>query len=389
MPQQTVDHYVTLGDAILLSAGESETIAAGVFVGSMGNLGGNGVYSPFGSDGSSLDNFGVVFSDTFGGVGFISNNGLIVNEPGAIITGYFDGIGVNGNNETIRNLGSIAAVGPAGDGIRFDNSSNHVQLANYGSITGPLNGVFIDSNVDGGTVNNYGSITSPNNGISVATHSGLTTHIANASGAVITGGSSAILSGFGAIDLVNSGTIDGKVFSGLFTLGASDSIINKGIINGSVYLLNPASASFNGKGGTSGDIFTGIGNDVILAGNGNISIHVGTGNTTMTAGPGHDRFVFDGHIGGHVDQIKGFNIHRDKIVLSEADLPGLGPLGHLHATHFAINGNAPNAGAQIVYIESSGFLYYDANGDHAGGRTHFATLAGHPPVGLGDFLVAA
>jgi hypothetical protein len=389
MNPQTSNLYVSAGDAIDLSPGESQLIVPGIFVGSTGSGGGNGVYSPFGSDGSSLDNFGVVFSDTYGAVGFISGNGLIVNESGAAIIGYFDGINVNGNGETIKNLGSVLAVGPGHDGIRFDHSSNHVQLANYGSISGPGDGVFVDSAVDGGVINNYGSITSAGHGIFISTNSGLTTQINNANGATITGATDAILSGYGALDLVNAGTINGTLFCGIFTLAATDSILNTGTINGTVHLLGAKGDTFDGKGGTSGDIYAGAGNDLIIAGKGNVSIHMGTGNSTITAGPGHDQFVFDSPIGGHVDLIKHFNPHADKIVLSEADFPGLGPLGKLGAAHFGINGDAHNAHAQIVYKQGNGFLIYDSNGDHPGGQTHFATVAGHPPLGLGDFLLQA
>jgi Ca2+-binding RTX toxin-like protein len=141
--------------------------------------------------------------------------------------------------------------------------------------------------------------------------------------------------------------INGDIFCG--DTGASDTIVNHGTINGVVWLYG-ASDRFNGKGGTSRDIYAYSGNDVIVGGKGALSMHVGTGNSTLTAGPGHDRFVFDSSIGGHVDLIKGFNALVDKIVLSEAHLPGLGPLGKLHAAHFGVNGNAHNASPQIVYI---------------------------------------
>jgi hypothetical protein len=38
-------------------------------------------------------------------------------------------------------------------------------------------------------------------------------------------------------------------------------------------------------------------------------------------------------------------------------------------------------------VQANADGYYDSNGSAAGGRTHFATLAGHPPIGVGAFLI--
>jgi Ca2+-binding RTX toxin-like protein len=169
---------------------------------------------------------------------------------------------------------------------------------------------------------------------------------------------------------------------------ATDTIINNGVINGIVDLFG-ASDFFYSKGGSSGDVFAGAGNDVIVVGKNNVSVHVGAGKSMITAGPGHDRFFFDHFAGGPADVIKHFNPLIDKVVLSEADFPGIGPHGKLHATHFGVSGNVHNPHPQIVYNQGDGFLFYDSNGDLPGGQTHFATLVGHPPLKLADFLVEA
>jgi Ca2+-binding RTX toxin-like protein len=360
----------------------------------------DGVRSDY--DGSVLDNFGEVVSGsslTGSGVKFNGNNDLIVNERGAVIAGTLTGIIVNGNNETIKNYGSVS--GFANAGVDFGMNSNHVQLINHGTIitgSGPFSdAVYANSQLDGGIIRNYGTIGSGSGdgiGIDLQEKPGLTTHITNHRGAVIAGGGGlyAVVSAVvgDAVDLRNAGTIDGAVLTGART---GSTIVNHGRIKGAVDLLGTHD-TFNGKGGASGDIYAGdlygySGNDVVIAGKGNLSIHIGTGDNTLTGGTGHDKFVFDSAIGGHVDLIKHFNPQLDTIVLSESDFHGFGPHGTLHAAHFGLNGNVHNGGPQIVYNESNGFLYYDANGDHPGGQIHFATLAGHPPVGLGNFLLEA
>jgi Ca2+-binding RTX toxin-like protein len=347
-------------------------------------LGGEGVYSSF--DGASLDNFGAVYSDIFAGVAFNGNSSVIVNEAGAIISGGPLGIGISGDGETIKNLGSVFGLNNLGDGVRFDFNANHFQLTNYGSVAGHGLGVGVFSHFSGGVIDNYGSISSDKHeGIGVETLTPLTTEIFNAKGGTITGGTlGAVVSGKGGIDLHNAGTINGTIY--FSDTGAINTIVNRGSING-VVELDGASDFFNGKAGTSGAIYAGAGNDVIIAGGGTLSLYAGGGNATMTAGSGHDQFVFRGSLGSHPDLIKHFNPHRDTIALSTYDFPGLGPLGPLHAPHFHINGNAHNASPQVVYMQSDGFLFYDSNGDLPGGQTHFATLAGHPHVGVGEFMI--
>jgi serralysin len=112
---------------------------------------------------------------------------------------------------------------------------------------------------------------------------------------------------------------------------------------------------------------------------------------TLTGGPGADRFVFNTPLNPkfNVDTITDFTPSQgDKIVLSETDFGGIGALGTLGPVHFHV-GAPVNGKPQIDYDPSTGFLVYDANGDHPGGMTHFATLTTHPTIHHGDFIVIA
>jgi len=113
------------------------------------------------------------------------------------------------------------------------------------------------------------------------------------------------------------------------------------------------------------------------------------GHDKWTGGPGADRFVFDVALNpANLNTITNFTPSKhDKIVLSETDFAGLGPLGRLDAGHFHLN-HPVGANPQIVYVRSTGFLYYEPNG-YLGGHDHFATLSSHPFIHHADFIVEA
>jgi hypothetical protein len=384
MPEQSSSETIP-GVAITFDPGpEKWTIDSGVKVSSQ--LSSTVVSS---TNQSTLDNFGSLYAEN-GAVNFDhgSSSAFIINEKGGYMSGVTFGIRFDGNGMTIENFG-INILGDVA-GIFFDHYAKNTQVFNYSVISGGV-GIFFESSVDGGVLHNNGAILAgltytTGIGVEIDTNPGLLTQVTNAKGATISAGAEAIYVALGDLDLVNDGILNGGVDIG--NAGSTDTIINRGRIYGSV-ILNGAADRFNGKGGISGDIYLGGGNDVVIGGRGKLTVHVGFGKSTITAGPGHDRFDFSDFSGGPADLIKHFHPQIDKIVLSETDFPGLGPLGQLRFSHFGINGNAHNAHPQIVYNETNGFLYYDANGDLPGGRTHFATLAGHPLIGHGDFIIAA
>jgi Ca2+-binding RTX toxin-like protein len=87
------------------------------------------------------------------------------------------------------------------------------------------------------------------------------------------------------------------------------------------------------NGSSAADVLWGFGgNDVIKGFGGNDLIDGGLGNDILKGGAGADRFLFDTTLdpNTNVDRITDFRPGQgDKIVLSEADFPGIGPLGTL------------------------------------------------------------
>jgi hypothetical protein len=390
MPIQSVD---SIGTGIRINFGPAEqwTINPGVIVGSSDNRAVSSAQNQ-----SVLDNFGVLY-DTSGeaAVVFTGNNGLIKNESGATISGDFSGfltggtgVRLAGSGDTIQNFGNIDGLGGLfSDGIWFDPNSSNATLVNHGSVFGVFDAVVANSSHDGSVIQNFGSLNSLIDGVVINTVHGLTTQVTNAKGATIAGGIDSIAVSVGALSLTNNGTLNGTLVLGDST--AHDNIFNHGKINGAV-TLGGAFDFYSGAKGKSGDIFTGAGQDIVQVGKGKVSIHIDdAGHSTVTAGSGHDKFIFDNGLGGGNIVIRHFSAAADHIVLSEAIFGGLGPLGTLKENHFGKDGNAHNGLPQIVYNSHDGFLFYDSNGEFPGGQTHFATLAGAPPIGHASFLLVA
>lgn len=133
------------------------------------------------------------------------------------------------------------------------------------------------------------------------------------------------------------------------------------------------------------------GDDTIAAGDGNDTIIGGAGKDAMSGGTGADQFVLNaGLTAPNVDTITDFKHDADVIALDDAVFKAIGP--SLSAGEFyAIAGAsaAHDANDRIIYNTSNGRLYYDADGNKAGGvaAVHFATLTGKPLIDAGDFAI--
>jgi len=149
-------------------------------------------------------------------------------------------------------------------------------------------------------------------------------------------------------------------------------VANGGIYNGTNNLTIAATAVIeNAIGGSGADQL--IGNNWInrLSGRG--------GADTLTGGKGADWFVFDTALDGttNVDRITDFISGVDKIELDDDVFDVVGLAASILAD---INLAILSAGEHIRYA-ANGDLFYDS--------FKFATLAGHPALVAGDFLVVA
>lgn len=143
-------------------------------------------------------------------------------------------------------------------------------------------------------------------------------------------------------------------------------------------------------GGDGNDFLSGeSGNDILVGGNGNDRLSGGLGNDTLFGDLGEDEYGFFSPLGVlNVDQINGFSSASDTIVLLDTTFSKL-PSGIVAPQYFRANatGTAVDADDFLLYNTTTGGLFYDSDGNGAGGAVQFAILSGAPIISAADFSV--
>jgi Ca2+-binding RTX toxin-like protein len=136
------------------------------------------------------------------------------------------------------------------------------------------------------------------------------------------------------------------------------------------------------------------GKDALVGGGGDDVLHGGAGSDVLTGGGGGDRFVFDTapHSSANMDKITDFvRADGDKIVLEDAVYTALLASGTgnpaLLASQFVVGTAATTAEHRIIYNQSQGRLFYDADGNGAGAAVQFATVAAGMALSAADLWV--
>ncbi len=146
-------------------------------------------------------------------------------------------------------------------------------------------------------------------------------------------------------------------------------------------------------GGTDHDrLFGGTGRDQLRGDAGNDTLVGGSGRDQLWGGSGRDTFKFDtALLPGNADIIRDFSSSDDRIVLDDAVFKALalanrtGPA--LLAEEFRLGAGAQDADDRIIYDQTTGSLFYDADGNGAGAAMRFAVLANKALVTAADFYV--
>ncbi len=134
-------------------------------------------------------------------------------------------------------------------------------------------------------------------------------------------------------------------------------------------------------------------NNTIFGNSGANVLNGGLGNDTLSGLLGADTFVFNTALNAATnrDTIMDYNSAADTIRLENtgAGLFNTLALGVLNALFFKANatGTATDADDRIIYNTVTGALFYDSNGNAAGGAIQFATLNTHPVINAADFVV--
>ena len=157
--------------------------------------------------------------------------------------------------------------------------------------------------------------------------------------------------------------------------------------------------------GTKGnDVIQGLdGNDKLAGGSGwdtlnggsqNDILNGGLGRDVLYGGAGRDTFVFNTRItasnklgSSNVEVIKDFAPKDDTFQLDNALFKALGGAGALNSKFFYAGKAAHDADDHIIYNKATGELFYDSNGNSAGGVTVFAQLANKTTLTSADFVV--
>jgi Ca2+-binding RTX toxin-like protein len=119
----------------------------------------------------------------------------------------------------------------------------------------------------------------------------------------------------------------------------------------------------------------------------------GLGNDNLTGGADSDFFVLNATLGTttNMDTITDFAHLIDHIQLENSIFTQLSVVGTLNVANFrsSLDGAAADANDYILYNSLNGRLYYDSNGNGAGGATQIALIGvfGHATLTAADFTV--
>lgn len=135
------------------------------------------------------------------------------------------------------------------------------------------------------------------------------------------------------------------------------------------------------------ELFGQNGDDNVNGGDGMDIINGGAGTDTLIGGLDADRFVFETTLGAsNIDTILDFQLGQDRIELAQSIFSTLG-LGALSASAFTTGTAATNSSQRIIYDNSTGAVYYDADGSGAEAAVQFAILSNKAAITHSDFFI--
>jgi len=208
------------------------------------------------------------------------------------------------------------------------------------------------------------------------------------------------INGLGGNDLIQQGSGGNDVVDG----GAgTDSIEFKTAATGAL-VVDFASGTITGSGsiaftsiervvaGNFNDVLNGAAGGQNFAGQGGNDTLWGAGGVdTLWGGSGNDFFVFREMGSANADRLSDFAAGQDKLQLDDAAFGAIGASGGFAAGDARFwassSGAAHDANDRVVYNTSTGQLYYDADGNGAGGAQLFATLTTKPVLTATDIVV--
>ncbi|MGE5563565.1 MAG: beta strand repeat-containing protein [Bacillota bacterium] len=329
-----------------------------------------------------------------GGAG---NDGLIGGDGNDTLTG---GVGNDNLNGGLGNDTASYADATAGVKVRLIAGTQNTLGAGSDSLTGieNLTGSAFNDNLTGDSGVN---ILAGNDGNDVISGLDGDDKINGGNGNdVLDGGAgNDVLNGAVGIDTASYATAASGVTVSLALTSAqatggagSDTLSSIESLTGSNFndTLTGNNIANNIDGGSGNDVIDGgAGNDTLTGAAGNDSLDGGTGNDVLNGGANADTFLFSSALNPttNVDAISGFVAADDTIMLSSAIFTAAGPDGTLNANAFRVGTAAHDLDDRIIYDQTSGRIYYDADGSGAGARVLFAKVAPGTVLTNADFQV--
>lgn len=375
----------------------------------------------------------------------------VIASFNASLGGYISGVSTSNTYSYIENMtlnsSAINAVGSTADNILVGNALNNKLFGLAGNDI--LNGKAGMDTMDGGDGNDTYYV--DNLGDAIIDSSGIDTVVTYLNGYTLgsalenltLANNSSVLSGTGnASANILKGNAYGNILNGktgadtmiggagndaYYVDNANDKVVEKAsegtdkVISSISHMLsdnveNLTLSGTNGIGGAGNSLSNnitgnaganrllgwagndsldgGAGNDSLDGGAGNDRLYGGLGKDVLTGGAGSDQFIFDSALGStSIDTITDFTAgNADRIVLDDDIFTALGITGNsagvaLTASKFQLGSVANDAGDRIIYDQTSGKLYYDADGTGSASAIQFATLSTQPALAATDFLV--
>lgn len=131
----------------------------------------------------------------------------------------------------------------------------------------------------------------------------------------------------------------------------------------------------------------GLGDDQLDGGSGSDRIDGGAGADTLTGGEGKDLSILSAALRpAQPDTITDFQHGIDRIVLNHSAFAPLLP-GFMNAAAYYVGAAAHDADDRIVYDQTTGALYFDADGSAVGSSVQIAKLSAGLTLAATDFTV--
>jgi Ca2+-binding RTX toxin-like protein len=169
------------------------------------------------------------------------------------------------------------------------------------------------------------------------------------------------------------------------TLTGTGNISGTGNGNANIITGNGGNNTLTGAGGND-TLTSGAGNDKLLGGDGNDILVGRAGNDTLTGGGGQDLFTFYSP-NDKVDSITDFNRVDDTIRVDDVGFGGSLVVGALLESQFVLGTAAADASSRFIYNQSTGALFFDADGTGTSAQIQIATLTTKPVISFNDIVV--